>query len=168
MRAVKTRVHPVTVVLVLAVAGLVVFMMYSRRLESTSPQAHLFQQRQPPPIRDAELGAILSPSTSGQGETLSSFYPSRFASPLAVLGCLPGDVLISCNGQPVSGSSVLEAVEALKKDGTPIEMVVMRSNQTTTLKTEEWSDLPAMPPQSAGRESEMPWRRAGRRARADQ
>ncbi len=144
MKALKIRVHPVTVILVLAIVGLAIFMGYSHKLErppvATVPAA---EQRQLPAFRDEELGAWLRPSLQQDvGDTVLGFQPSAAASPLAQLGCVPGDVLVSCNGKPIAGNNVAKAIEAMEKTGKPVVLVVFRDGKKTELKTTKMPDIP--------------------------
>jgi len=145
MKALKTRIHPVTVILVLAIVGLAVYMGYSRKLERQSAPTVPAgtAERQLPAVRDEELGAWLRPSVQlDVGDTIVGFQPSAAASPLAMLGCLPGDVLVSCNGDPIAGGNVRKAIEEMEKTGKPVVLVVYRSGKKTQLKTKKLPDIP--------------------------
>jgi membrane-associated protease RseP (regulator of RpoE activity) len=148
MKGLKTRVHPVTVVLALAVLGLAIFMRYSRKLAEQDrpmpPEVMGRMEGRPPPSYDKGLGAMIGMSPQTQGDMVLSFRPSAAASPLAMLGCFPGDVLVSVNGKPVSGVNVRQAIEELEKDGKPVSLIVDRHGQKVELKHTKMPTVPAV------------------------
>ena len=149
MKHLKTRVHPVTVALALAVVGLAIFMGYSRKPESQTQPLMLeqmrMQQSRPPPTIDRSLGAVTTISPRGRGgDVLVDFTPSREASPLGVLGCAPGDILVSVNGESVTGWHVRKAMEELEKDGKPLSLIVDRNGQKVELKHTKMPTVPAV------------------------
>ncbi len=147
MRGLKSRVHPVTVVLTLVVLGVAIFMVYSRKMESQSPPTQQMMQPMPQPVYDESLGVMLNVSREPKGDKIITFRPSREASVLGLLGCMPGDVLVSVNGNPVSGGYVRDALDALKKNGTPLVLVVYRNGQKIELKhTKVPTEPPPLPP----------------------
>ena len=143
MKTLKTRIHPVTIILALAIAGLAVYMNYSRKLQSqpgemTGPR----KMARPSQVRDDGLGATLSAGNKGQGQMVIGFQPNAAASRLALLGCFPGDVLVSCNGGPVSATTVRKAIEEMEKTGKPVVLVVYREGKKIELKTTKLPDVP--------------------------
>lgn len=148
MKSLKMRVHPVTVVLALAVVLLAVFFIYSRKLESQNPplgpeELRLLQRPMPAPAYDEALGVVLQVIPESKQEKVVGFRPSRQASPLGLLGCMPGDVLVSINGKPVSGKNVRQAMEDLEKKKKPISLIIERGGQRLELKH---TKMPTAPP----------------------
>jgi len=137
MRGFRKRLHPFTVGVVLVVVGFAIFLVYSRRIETTSPTVQPRMVREPMPIHDEYLGILWTASRSPEGNMVVGFRPSRATSTAALLGVLPGDILVSVNGKPVSPENVREAMAELKKDGKPISIIVYRAGQKVTLKTDE-------------------------------
>ena len=147
MRRLSTRVHPVTVVLALGVVGLAIFMAYSRKLESQSERPKVLtdmMRPEPSPGYDQGLGAMITMSREPKGEKVVGFKPSAAASPLAMLGCFPGDVLVSVNGDTVSGANVRKAMEDLEKHGKPISLIVYRQGRKLELKHTKMPTVPAV------------------------
>jgi S1-C subfamily serine protease len=148
MKGLKTRVHPVTVVLALAVLGLAIFMGYSRKLAEqdrpTPSEMMRAMEPRPAPAYDKGLGVMLGMSPQTKGDVILGFRPSAAASPLAMLGCFPGDMLVSVNGQPVSGVNVRKAIEELEKDGKPVSLIVNRNGQKVELKHTKMPTVPAV------------------------
>ncbi len=151
MRGLKSRVHPVTVVLTLVVVGFAIFMLYGRKLEQQTPSGPVLPRGMdrplPQPAYDEALGALLTVSIDPPGDKIVAFRPRRDASVLGVLGLYPGDIVVNINGQGLTAGTVQEAMDALKKDGTPITIELYRNGQKMELKyTELPTEAPPAPP----------------------
>jgi membrane-associated protease RseP (regulator of RpoE activity) len=147
MKGFRRRLHPFTVGVVLVVVGFGIFLIYSRRIETTSPTVQPTMLREPAPAYDEYLGIMWKPTRSPEpeGNKIVSFRPSRATSTAALLGVIPGDILVSVNDKPLSPDNVREAIAELKKDGKPITLIVYRMGQKITLKTDELPEKPSFP-----------------------
>jgi len=145
VKSMKTRLHPITVVLALAVLGFAIYIGYVRKLQSMSPAVPpQMMEPRPAPAYDEGLGAMLQASPETKSHMIVGFRPSAAASPLAMLGCFPGDVLVSCNGAPVTGTEVRKAIEEMEKKHKPIVLEVYRGGEKIELKHEKMPAEPAI------------------------
>jgi S1-C subfamily serine protease len=77
------------------------------------------------------LGVVATNYTLGRGVLIDTVYPHSAA---AQYGILPGDVIISIDGQPTDTVNSLMAHLYTKPPGSSVSMVVIRDNRMLTIK----------------------------------
>ena len=159
------RLHPLTVVLTLAIVFLAIFIIYSHRLERMAPPTPtLARGGLPPPMHDDTLGAMLSPVPRRHATKIMGFRPPPSPSPLRVIGCVPGDILTKCNGEQWDWKKFAQALKDLRENNKPFTLTVERRGQEVDVKVTRWPEPLARPEDQPrrGRAAEPTPPRAGR------
>lgn len=141
------KVHPVTVVLTLAVVLFAVFLIYSNRLGPGAAPPQQMMPMEPVPDHDSRLGVlwkpypqVINPEDEKRviGIQVVGFRPPPTPPPLMLAGVRPGDIILECNGEKADMSNIGAAMDALREKGEAMTLLVQKEWGEVTLKVEEW------------------------------
>jgi hypothetical protein len=146
----QRRLHPITVVMALAVVFFAIFIVYSRKMDTTGPRRTITDWEArggvPPPHHNTELGIMESPVPGRHAMKIMGFRGPPGPSPLMIAGCRPRDIVIECNGKQFDYTELDNAVEELREKGTPFTLTVERGGQTVTVNVSHWPKRAPGPP----------------------
>jgi hypothetical protein len=159
----RNRVHPVLIVLTLVIVLVTVAIVYSRRLPTTGAgQAEVTPMVAPmmgTPGIDEELRIQWIPWFAPEGTRIMNFLPGDTPSPLWLMGCQQGDILVSVNGNPIEGSDLNDAIAELRENGTPFTLGLVRMGREISKQIDSYPELPAaaaQPAQPEGAAAQQP------------
>lgn len=152
----KRRVHPVTGLLVIAIAIVFIGLMLSRKLNQEGPgplgevggEGVKMVMPQGAPEREPTLGIVWSPNMGTPGVTVVAFLerpgvPSR----LKLAGARPDDIVLGANADKTARLADIDtALDALITKGTPFTLNLIRGGQQVQLKV---TKLPEKVPTTA-------------------
>ena len=140
------RVHPVLIVLTLVIVLAAVAIVYSRRLPTRTAEPTAVTARTGPmmgtPDVDLELGIQWMPWFAPEGTRIMNFLPGDTPSPLWLIGCQQGDILVSVNDSPIVGGSFHEALAELRENGTPFTLGLIRMGREISKEIDSYPELP--------------------------
>ena len=142
----RNRVHPVLIVLTLVIVLITVAIVYSRRLPTRAAEPAEVRPRTGPmmgtPGIDEELGIQWMPWFAPEGERIMNFLPGDTPSPLWLIGCQQGDILVSVNDNPIAEVGLHDALAELRENGTPFTLGLIRMGREITKEIDSYPELP--------------------------
>jgi C-terminal processing protease CtpA/Prc len=133
---VKKRIHPATGILVIAIALVMVMMVYRQRLETVDPTITpaFINAPQSMPIDEPGLGISWIEEPGMETVRVSRILASPPPSRLALIGVKPGDRLVEVNGKPDVKGLIAKALEDLQNKGIPFTLTIERGGQRVKLE----------------------------------
>ena len=142
----RNRVHPVLIVLTLVIVLVAVAIVYSRRLPTSDQGPAQVTTRVGPmmgtPGIDEVLGIQWMPWFAPEGDRIMNFLPSDTPSPLWLIGCQQGDILVSVNDIPMAEADLHDALAELRDNGTPFTLGLIRMGREISKEIDSYPELP--------------------------
>jgi len=156
----RNRVHPVLIVLTLVIVLITVAIVYSRRLPTRAAEPAEVRSKIAPmmgtPGVDEELGIQWMPWFAPEGDRIINFLPGDTPSPLWLIGCQQGDILVSVNDSPIAEVGLHEALAELRENGTPFTLGLVRMGREISKEIDSYPELPPALAQPAQPEAAAP------------
>ena len=156
----RNRVHPVLIVLTLVIVVVTVAIVYSRRLPTTAAGPAEVRPMAAPMMGTPDIDEVLRiqwiPWFAPEGIRIMNFLPGETPSPLWLMGCQEGDILVSVNDSPIVGGDLHEAIAELRENGTPFTLGLVRMGREISKEIDRYPELPAAAAQPAQPEGAAP------------
>ena len=91
---------------------------------------------------DTELRIQWIPWFAPLGIRIMNFLPGDVPSPLWLIGCQQGDILVSVNDEPIEGADLHDALAELRDNGTPFTLGLIRMGREISKDVDSYPELP--------------------------